>query len=418
MKSIIENLLKLFIKTKAARAQTYFIHVPGCRSYGHRSPNIILRFLISYSIGLILYRIVLGDPFFLTTCIFRLLGPLKLPCTVTCTLVVKNFGLIQNVKMANPIGSIRKYCLKYGLEKTAGLLPAGNSSGNVELEELFPEKETKKIDVMKRLGIVFKGNAKQNELRKRIRNMEDNVETESKKPKKERKETRIRVEDDDKIPESFLKLLGELALDRKDAEILYRSKDQWKFVKSDRKIFCADKGCKFETEMTTDCLMEHCKSAHNWTPRACPYDYCNFECYSPRSYKKHVASHREANSGQSGSIEISCDRGTCGKRFHRILELKRHLNMHDNIVIRCHFCPWTGVKDNLFVEHLNKHYRVRPYLCSLCGSRFYESYAVRRHVQMIHEKIKRVRKCGSCDYKTFVHKDYYNHLETCLKRKL
>ena len=141
--------------------------------------------------------------------------------------------------MANPIGSIRQYCLKYGLEKTAGLLPGVNSSGNVELEELFPEKKTKKVDVMKRLGIVFKGNAKQNELRKRIRNMEDCVE--SKKPKKERKETRNGV-DEDKVPEGFLTLLDELALDRKDAKILYNNKNQWKFVKSERKIFCAEKG--------------------------------------------------------------------------------------------------------------------------------------------------------------------------------
>jgi len=305
------------------------------------------------------------------------------------------------------------------LEKTAGLLPAGNSSGNVELEELFPEKETKKIDVMKRLGIVFKGNAKQNELRKRIRNMEDNVETESKKPKKERKETRmIPVEDEDRIPEGFLKLLDELALDRKDAEILYKNKDQWKFVKSDRKIFCAEKGCIFETQMTTDCLMKHCKSAHNWMPHSCPYDYCKFEAYSPRCYKQHITSHRGANRGQNGLLEFACDRGNCGKRFHDITGLKHHLNMHDNILIRCHFCPWTGVQHSSFVEHFNKHYRIRPYPCPFCDLRFSRQGHLTKHVELIHEKIKYVRKCGSCDYKTTVRKDYYNHLKTCLKRKL
>ena len=145
--------------------------------------------------------------------------------------------------MATPIDSIREYCVKYGLGKTAELLPNGESKSNVELEKLFRETETKKVDVMKSLGIVFKGNKQRDELRKRIRNMEECTEVKSKKkPKEERKEKRKDAQEEDKIPEGFLTLLDELALDRKDAEVLYKNKDQWKFVKSDRKIFCTELG--------------------------------------------------------------------------------------------------------------------------------------------------------------------------------
>merc|ERR1712233_294144 len=89
--------------------------------------------------------------------------------------------LTQNVKMATLIGSIREYCLKNGLGKTAKMLPAEDSPKNVHLEELFPESKTSKPDVLRSLGIVFKGNAERNELRKRIRNMEES-HVESKKP--------------------------------------------------------------------------------------------------------------------------------------------------------------------------------------------------------------------------------------------
>ena len=143
--------------------------------------------------------------------------------------------------MTTPIDSIREYCEKYGMRKTADLLPSKSSTSNVELEQIFFETETKKADVLKSLGIVFKGNAERDELRKRIRNMDESHVKKS-KPKKERKEKRQDEEEQDKIPEGFLTLLDELALDRKDAEVLYKNKDQWKFVKSDRKIFCTEQG--------------------------------------------------------------------------------------------------------------------------------------------------------------------------------
>jgi hypothetical protein len=182
-----------------------------------------------------------------------------------------------------------------------------------------------------------------------------------KKPKEESKEKGKDVEEEDKIPEGFLALLDELALDRKDAEVLYKNKDQWKFVKSDRKIFCTEHGCKFETTMATDCLNQHCISAHGWKVYPCPYDYCKFEAYSPRSHKMHIASHKKANDGQYGSIEYACDRGNCKKRFPNLWKLVVHLKIHDNILIKCHFCPWTGVKMANRDRHFDHHFGIRQH---------------------------------------------------------
>merc|ERR1712130_347627 len=161
---------------------------------------------------------------------------------------------------------------------------------------------------MKSLGIVFKGNAARNALRKRIRDMEK-THIETKKPKKERKEKHKDEEEEDKIPEGFLALLDSLALDRENAEILFKNKDQWKFVRSEQKIFCTEPGCNFKITMKPDCLVRHCISAHDWKVYPCPYDYCKFEAFSPRTHKTHISSHKTMRGGGG----FACDRGNCGK---------------------------------------------------------------------------------------------------------
>ena len=45
-----------------------------------------------------------------------------------------------------------------------------------------------------------------------------------------------------KIPESFLILMDELCLDRKNARKFFENPTQWTYVKSDRKIFCTKLG--------------------------------------------------------------------------------------------------------------------------------------------------------------------------------
>ena len=44
------------------------------------------------------------------------------------------------------------------------------------------------------------------------------------------------------IPDQFLTLLDELGLDKKNAKLLYENKEQWAYVKSDRLIYCAERG--------------------------------------------------------------------------------------------------------------------------------------------------------------------------------
>jgi len=59
-----------------------------------------------------------------------------------------------------------------------------------------------------------------------------------------------------------------------------QNKENWAYVKGDRTVYCVEKSCKFSTNMAADCLVEHCKTKHDWRKRRCTYAYCNFEAYN------------------------------------------------------------------------------------------------------------------------------------------
>ena len=151
--------------------------------------------------------------------------------------------------MTAPINSIRKYCMKYGLGKTAALLPSEESTSNVNLEKLFRQTEAKKVDPMKSLGIVFKRKAEREEQRKRIRDMEvcePAPPRKSRKTEESRKNKRISdIVPCEEIPEGFLTMLDELGLDRNGAQNHYANeslKGQWKFIEKATKIYCTEPG--------------------------------------------------------------------------------------------------------------------------------------------------------------------------------
>lgn len=105
--------------------------------------------------------------------------------------------------------------------------------------ELF-EKYFKLKNEGEGLSFTFKLTNKRSQLRKRLR------DNESARPVgiKQMKVIKPRKND---IPDTFLKLLDELGLDRKNAKLLYENKDQWTYVKSDRLIYCAESG-KFSSK--------------------------------------------------------------------------------------------------------------------------------------------------------------------------
>lgn len=112
----------------------------------------------------------------------------------------------------------------------------------------------------------------------------------------------------------------------------------------------------------------------------------------------HMNAHERGNTG--GSVEFMCDRRNCGKIFHRQSHLQRHLNLHDNIVERCYFCPWVSPVLEKMIIHLDQHLNTPKFTCDMCGEQFFRNSVLKDHFERHHERFQEKYKCKYCDYKT------------------
>ena len=98
-----------------------------------------------------------------------------------------------------------------------------------------------------------------------------------------------------------------------------------------------------------------------------------------------------------------CDRGDCGKKFCKKSDLSQHLDLHDNNLIKCHFCPWgaPGGQTHRTSTHYDQHFNMPNFLCSECGQKFFRKKGLLDHFEIYHEKVLGKYKCKICDYKTY-----------------
>lgn len=116
--------------------------------------------------------------------------------------------------------------------------------------------------------------------------------------------------------------------------------------------------------------------------------------------KKHLQSH--LRKARTGSIEFVCDRGTCGKTFADLSALVKHINLHDNNLEKCYFCPWGAVvgQTSHIATHLNQHLNQATFKCLFCVKRFFRKDHLDLHFEIYHEKIDGKYTCKHCGYKT------------------
>ena len=102
---------------------------------------------------------------------------------------------------------------------------------------------------------------------------------------------------------------------------------------------------------------------------------------------------------QSGCQPL--DRGDCTRRFRAVSQLNSHLCLHDNCLLGCFFCPWTGAKDSLLQQHINHHFQFRQFPCSFCDVTLYSSNNRKVHEERYHEQISDRYTCPFCDFKHY-----------------
>jgi hypothetical protein len=128
---------------------------------------------------------------------------------------------------------IRQYCQKRKNEKSVDALNHSKELKlDVDLSSLFSAYYEKR-ELINSTKLSFKFTLPKSKTSGKLV-QQKNVEKILKKVKKSKK--------NEEIPEAFLLLLDDLCINRNQAKTFFDNKDQWTFVKSDRKIYCAAKG--------------------------------------------------------------------------------------------------------------------------------------------------------------------------------
>jgi hypothetical protein len=152
---------------------------------------------------------------------------------------------------------IKNYCDRQDFKETCATLQNYNGKARGKFEDIFEAFFSKNNDLGNKLSFAFTVNNKQKLLKERLAEMNvKNISSSKKyvvsneirmkknvvmnKSKNKQKKTV-----DNEMPESFLLLMDELCIDRKDARKFFENPDQWAFIKSNRKIFCTKRGNYF-----------------------------------------------------------------------------------------------------------------------------------------------------------------------------
>jgi hypothetical protein len=92
--------------------------------------------------------------------------------------------------------------------------------------------------------------------------------------------------------------------------------------------------------------------------------------------------------------------------------LEDHQKIHDNDLVKCLFCIYSTVNTDdprLYGNHLNAHFKIRPYKCGYCEDRFFRFGDAKNHEDAKHEIIKDRYKCNKCHFKTYTRQSLVNH---------
>ena len=121
------------------------------------------------------------------------------------------------------------------------------------------------------------------------------------------------------------------------------------------------------------------------------------------------------NPAKGKILTVTCDRKNCGMKFRSNALLTFHLQIHDNDVIKCVYCPWAGVMPYNYGIHMNTHFRNRIWKCLECPEKFYQSNDLKNHIDIKHERDFEKYSCdiGNCSFTTFSKKLLNSHKHLC-----
>uniref|UniRef100_A0A182WGC9 C2H2-type domain-containing protein n=1 Tax=Anopheles minimus TaxID=112268 RepID=A0A182WGC9_9DIPT len=140
-------------------------------------------------------------------------------------------------------------------------------------------------------------------------------------------------------------------------------------------------GEKFLDEAT---IKLHVQESHRDELTATSCAICGKRCKSQTTLIKHAWDH-------SRERTHSCSQ--CGKTFHHMTRLKRHMESHRNKTVRCEVCNQAFPDGRTLMNHRHSHTKSNEYPCHECGKTFGS-----RSSQQIHMRIHTGERPYACRF--------------------
>ena len=106
---------------------------------------------------------------------------------------------------------------------------------------------------------------------------------------------------------------------------------------------------------------------HKWGDYPCPEANCNYIAYCRTTLNKHARFHFTPKPKLS---EFHCSKPNCKQSFKDICQKRIHEYIHDNVLTKCVFCPYTCADPAKITDHHRVHFNIRNYKCEGWGLHF------------------------------------------------
>ncbi|XP_048002910.1 zinc finger protein 878-like [Leguminivora glycinivorella] len=165
---------------------------------------------------------------------------------------------------------------------------------------------------------------------------------------------------------------------------------------------CVQCGENFES---ADALKQHADSEHP-TCTECYSTFLNAESYNVHVKRKHLGEgnsqqgkRRTRNHAVGGRPQIKnkcCE--ICGKMYNSF-HMRIHMRQHTGeLPFACDHCPKRFGSKSSIMFHMRAHTGYKPYKCEHCGLAFSIKSNHQRHVNVVHQGIRKTATCHVCGH--------------------
>jgi len=236
-------------------------------------------------------------------------------------------------------------------------------------------------------------------------------------PKKLR--TNVRKEPEEKkivvIPDKFIKIAKKFGLPEEHLEFFYTNKDSFHWESKDKTyIHCTGVNCKHTVKTSRGCLNDHMITVHNFTDIPCDKPNCSYIAYSQKNFAYHNVRFHGHGKKPCVFANHTCPYSTCRVSFQFPTQLQRHLDVHENRVLSCYYCPYRNANMYEFNNHLLIHFRIKKYECDLCTRKYTTKNELTQHHKMVHSTDG--FSCVDCNFTTTKIGAFQKHRSSCKER--